>query len=100
MVAMDLQRAIVNRLGEHWPTEVNDVDCDASFLEPSGFCFGSHIFDSLDIVEMIVLLEVDFNVPLISASDPSKYDSIAKLSAYIDVRADDGLIGQFVQRWT
>ena len=75
------------------------VDCQASFFAPAGFYMGDHVLDSLDIVEMIVALEVDFKVSIVNARDVTQYDSIAKLSGLLEEVAGKTERESFEAQW-
>lgn len=96
----DLEKAIVRRLIEYWPdVELSEVDCDGSFLEPTGFCFGHYILDSLDIVEVVVTLEVDLNVAIMTENAMMQFDTIAKLGELIGQKVDPTQLASFEDRW-
>jgi acyl carrier protein len=75
------------------------IDCDASFFAPTGFYVGEHVLDSLDIVEMIVALEVDFNTDIVMTHDVTRYDSIAKLSHLLEQTAGASELAAFERHW-
>jgi acyl carrier protein len=99
-----LKEAIVRRLGQLHDDElgvdVAAVDCHASFFAPTGFRIGDHVLDSLDIVEMIVALEVDFDVSIVETRDVTQYDSIAKLSVLLEEIAGQAELESFERQWT
>src|SRR5580692_10220616 len=85
-----LQRAIIRRLSQLHDGETVDiarVDCDASFFAPTGFYIGDRVLDSLDIVEMVVALEVDFGIGIVESYDVTQFDSIEKLSRLLEAVA-------------
>ena len=101
--AGSLQRAMVRRLAHLHGGESVDhpaIDCHASFFAPTGFYVDEDVLDSLDIVEMIVALEVDFDVDIVMAHDVSRYDSIAKLSRLLEEIADATEVAAFESRWS
>jgi hypothetical protein len=97
-----LQRAIVRRLSQLHDGETVDiaiVDCDASFFAPTGFYIGDRVLDSLDIVEMIVTLEVDFGIGIVESYDVTQFDSIEKLSRLLEAIAPPVERAAFESRW-
>ncbi len=97
-----LERAIIRRLSELHPEEslaAATADCDASFFAPTGFFLGDRVLDSLDIVEMVVALEVDFGIRIVEAHDVTTYDSIAKLCLLITDVAGEDERAAFERRW-
>lgn len=76
-----------------------EIDCEASFFAATGFCVGPHSLDSLDIVEMITALEVDFNVDIITTRAAHEYDSIAKLARLLEQIVDPDELAAFEDRW-
>jgi len=76
------------------------IDCDASFFTATGFCIGPHVLDSLDIVEMLTALEVDFNIDIITSYDVHRYDSIAKLTSLLKRIVDPSELAAFEDRWS
>jgi hypothetical protein len=76
------------------------VDCDASFFATTGFCIGPHVLDSLDIVEMLTALEVDFNVDIITSHGTDQYDSIAKLTRLLERIVGASELAAFESRWS
>jgi acyl carrier protein len=95
----ELERAIACSLADRWSADPDVVDCDASFFDPMGFSIGDHIFSSLEIVEMMIALEVEFEVPIIIAGDPTEFESVAKLSTFIGERVEHSTASRFVERW-
>jgi hypothetical protein len=99
---LPLEQAIARRLAhlhDHRSVEPPAIDCDASFFSPTGFCIGAHVLDSLDIVEMIVALEVDFDVDIVTAHEVTRYDSIAKLSHLLEQLVDASELAAFKDCW-
>jgi hypothetical protein len=97
-----LEKAIVRRLGLlHYECELDEssVDCHASFFAPTGFSIGDRVLDSLDIVEIIVTLEVDFDVDLVEAHDIATFDSISKLCALLERIAQPATRAEFERLW-
>jgi acyl carrier protein len=97
-----LELALARRLAHLHDGESVDpaaIDCDASFFAPTGFYIGTYVLDSLDIVEMIVALEVDFDIDIVMAHDVTQFDSIAKLSRLLEqvVRATE--LAAFESHW-
>jgi acyl carrier protein len=96
------EQAVARRVAHLHHGESNDhavVDCDASFFAPTGFYVGEHVLDSLDIVELIVALEVDFDVDIVMAHDVTRYDSIAKLSGLLEQIGGPAELAAFERRW-
>jgi acyl carrier protein len=95
------ERAIVRRLSQLLDAslDASAVDCHASFFEPTGYFFGGHVLDSLDIVEMIVALEVDFGISIVETYDATRFDSIAKLGVLLEGVAGESTRVSFEQTW-
>jgi acyl carrier protein len=96
------EQAVARRVAHLHDGEAVDlgaIDCDASFFAPTGFYVGEHVLDSLDIVEMIVALEVDFDVDIVMAHDVTRYDSIAKLSRLLEQIAGATELAAFESQW-
>lgn len=99
----DLEKAIVRRLGLlHHEAGVDEasVDRHASFFAPAGFSLGDFVLDSLDIVEIIVTVEVDFGVDLVEAHDITTFDSISKLCALLERIAQPVARAEFERLWS
>ncbi|HTD07648.1 MAG TPA: hypothetical protein VK680_02045 [Solirubrobacteraceae bacterium] len=97
-----LERAVARRLAHLYDDRSVDsaaIDCDASFFAPTGFYIGANVLDSLDIVEMIVALEVDFNCDIVMTHDVTQYDSIAKLSRLLEQIVDGTELAAFERHW-
>ena len=96
-----LERAIVRRLGRLHDElfDVDAVDLEASFFAPTGFYLGERVLDSLDIVEMIVALEVDFSVSIVESHEVARYDSIAKLTVLLEEVAGPLECASFARAW-
>jgi acyl carrier protein len=97
-----LEQVVARRLAHLHDGERVDraaIDCDASFFAPTGFYVGDDVLDSLDIVEMIVALEVDFHVDIVMAHDVTQYDSIAKLSRLLEQIAGATELAAFESHW-
>jgi len=97
-----LEQAVARRLAHLHDSDSVDlaaIDCDASFFAPTGFYIGADVLDSLDIVEMIVALEVDFNIDIVMAHDVTRYDSIAKLSRLLEQIIDAPELATFESHW-
>jgi acyl carrier protein len=97
-----LEQAVARRLAHLHDGESVDstaIDCDASFFAPTGFSVGDDVLDSLDIVEMIVTLEVDFDIDIVMAHDVTQYDSIAKLSRLLEEVAGAAELAAFESHW-
>jgi acyl carrier protein len=100
--ACSLEQAMARRLAHLYDGEGLDlvtVDCDASFFAPTGFYVGEHGLDSLDIVEMIVALEVEFQTEIVGTHDVIQYDSIAKLSRLLEQIAGANELAAFESHW-
>lgn len=97
-----LEQAVVRRVAHLYDGEgvaPPAIDCDASFFAPTGFYVGEHVLDSLDIVEMIVSLEVDFDIDIVTTHDVTQYDSIAKLSRLLEPIVGATELAAFENRW-
>ncbi len=96
-----LEQAVARRVAHLHDRSVDPaaIDCDASFFAPTGFYIGANVLDSLDIVEMIVALEVDFNSDIVTAHDVTQYDSIAKLSRLLEQIVDAPELAVFESDW-
>jgi acyl carrier protein len=97
-----LEKAIIRRLGQlHHEGELDEssVDCRASFFAPTGFSLGDRVLDSLDIVEIIVTLEVDFGVDLVEAHDIATFDSISKLCVLLEQITQPAARAEFERLW-
>jgi hypothetical protein len=100
--SISLEQAVARRLAHlHADGSVDPaaIDCNASFFAPTGFCIGAYVLDSLDIVEMIVALEVDFNIDIVMAHDVTQYDSIAKLTRLLEEIAGASELAAFESQW-
>jgi acyl carrier protein len=98
-----LEQAMARRIAHLYyrgSVEHAAIDCDASFFAPTGFRVGGDVLDSLDIVEMIVALEVDFNVDIVMAHDVAQYDSVAKLSRLLEQIAGATELAVFEGHWS
>jgi acyl carrier protein len=99
---ISLEQAVARRVARLHDGESVDhalIDCDASFFAPTGFYVGDKVLDSLDIVEMIVALEVDFDIDIVMAHDVTRYDSIAKLSRLLEEIVGATEIAAFESHW-
>jgi acyl carrier protein len=97
-----LEQALARRLAHlHHGACVDPaaIDCDASFFAPTGFYIGAYVLDSLDIVEMIVALEVDFDIDIVMAHDVAQFDSLAKLSGLLEKIVDATELVAFQEHW-
>jgi acyl carrier protein len=98
-----LEAAILRRLSRLHDGEIADldeVDCHASFFVPTGFQLGGQVLDSLDIVEMVVALEVDFNISIVDTYDVVRFDSIAKLSLLLEETVAPAMRAEFEGKWS
>jgi acyl carrier protein len=97
----DLEHAVVRRLIHQvdQAVSVSEVDCDASFFRPTGYRFGEHVLDSLDLVEIIVALEIDVGVALAELDDFSQIDSISKIAVLIERLAEPSTLASFESEW-
>jgi acyl carrier protein len=98
----DLERAIVQCLSNAMDYDIDReaVDCAASFFDPTGYHLGDYILDSLDIVEMLITLEADVGVAIITQSDATRFSSISRLGELIASTADSERRAAFETRWT
>jgi hypothetical protein len=97
-----LEQSIARRAAHLYDPEsapLAAIDCDVSFFVTTGFCIGSHVLDSLDIVEMLTALEVDFNVDIITSHSIDQYDSIAKLARLLAQIVEASELEAFEERW-
>jgi acyl carrier protein len=97
-----LEQSVARRLAHLHDGESVDhavIDCDASFFAPTGFYIGAYVLDSLDIVELIVTLEVDFDIDIVMAHDVTQYDSIAKLSRLLEQIVGATELAAFKSHW-
>jgi hypothetical protein len=98
-----LEHAVTRRLAHLYHGECFDhavIDRNASFFAPTGFYVGDDVLDSLDIVEMIVALEVDFDIDIVMGHDLTRYDSIAKLSHLLKEIAGATELAAFESHWS
>jgi acyl carrier protein len=98
-----LEQAIARRITHIYdPDSVSPaaIDCGASFFDATGFSVGPHVLDSLDIVEILTALEVDFGVDIISAQGADQYDSVAKLARLLEQICDADALVAFEARWS
>jgi hypothetical protein len=98
-----LEKAVVRRLGllhDEVALDEASVDRHASFFSPTGFSVGDHLLDSLDIVELIVTVEVDFGVELVEAHDIAMFDSISKLCALLERTTKPAVLTEFERLWS
>lgn len=79
--------------------DLDEVDCHVSFFVPTGFQLGGQVLDSLDIVEMVVALEVDFNISIVDTYDVVRFDSIAKLSQLLEETVAPAKRAEFESKW-
>jgi len=103
MTPNSLERAIVRRLSHlhSWePLDVATVDCHASFFAPTGFFLGDHVLDSLDIVDILVALQLDFNINIMDTYSVTEYDSIAKLSLLVEQIVEHAGRAAFESEWS
>jgi acyl carrier protein len=100
-LSTDLERAIVRCLCErdHHDITCSEVDCNASFFDPTGYRFGSYVLDSLDIVELVVTLEAELGLELVLVDDFTRFDSIAKVSTLARDSADPARRRSFEKKW-
>ncbi len=97
MLARDLQGAVIRHFARHLGCDVSpdDVDCDARFFGQSGFYLGEYVFDSLALVEIVVTLECELHMEILGSGDVARWDSIAKLSEFIQAAAESSGLTAF-----
>jgi hypothetical protein len=98
-----LERAVVRRLSHLCNEESLDVatvDCHASFFAPTGFSLGDRVLDSLDIVNIVVALQLDFNINIMDTYVVTQYDSIAKISLLVEQTVEHAGRAAFEREWS
>ena len=75
------------------------VDRDASFFDAGGFRFGGVDLDSMSFVEMLITLEDELGVALLDAADVAEFDSITRLAAYVEERAEPARVAALCRDW-
>ncbi len=76
------------------------VDCHASFFAPTGFFLGDRVLDSLDIVDIVAALQLDFNINIMDTFVVTQYDSIAKISLLVEQTAEHAERAAFEREWS
>lgn len=95
-----LGHAIVRRIGDLFGLDVgDDIDLDQNFVQARGFALGGYDFDSLDLVDIMVRLEDELDVPLLDADDTERLASIGALAAYALDHGPAEAIAAFTQEW-
>jgi acyl carrier protein len=100
---MTLEDALVLRICAHLaydPGPDMAIEHRTSFFSVDGFRIGDYELNSMDLVEMILTLEEEFEVPILEGNDIADVDTIEKLSAYIASNAPDGRVEEFCRTWS
>ena len=97
-----LEGALVQRICAqlgYEPAPGETIDPGTSFFSVDGFRIGEFELNSMDLVEMIVTLEEDFEIPILESKDIGEIDTIEKLSKFIGSTASDGRVEEFCKTW-
>lgn len=98
-----LERALVQRICAQVAYEPGpgvSIDRGASFFSADGFHIGEYQFDSMDLVEMMLTLEDEFEISIVEGTDLEDIDTIEKLSSFIAASAPDGRVAKFCRSWS
>jgi acyl carrier protein len=99
---LTLEGALVQRICAqlaYEPGPGETIDPGTSFFSVEGFRIGKFELNSMDLVEMIVTLEEEFEIPILEGRDIREIDTIEKLSRFIASNASDGRVEEFCKRW-
>jgi acyl carrier protein len=100
---VSLEDAVVRRICTQLAYEPGpdaNIDHKTSFFSVDGFRIGEYELNSMDLVELILTLEEEFEVSILEGNDISEIDTIEKLSTYIASNADEGRIEEFIKTWS
>ncbi|MFL5913887.1 MAG: acyl carrier protein [Gaiellaceae bacterium] len=100
---LTLEGALVQRICArlaYEPGPGEKIDPARSFFSVDGFRIGEFELNSMDLVEMIVTLEEDFEIPILESNDLREIDTIEKLSTFIASNASASRVEGFCKTWS
>lgn len=100
MTSDDIARAIRARVAVLFELELGDAEwpIDHDYMD-AAVTLGDHELDSLDLVEVMMVLEDELDVRLIDAEEMRELSSLSKVGVALEARADVGLLERFCARW-
>lgn len=92
--------AIRNRVGTLFDAEPAEADwpLDRDFAADP-IIFGDHALDSLDLIEVMMVLEEELNVQLLDSDDVQRLSSLLGVASEIARNADQERLADFCTRW-
>jgi len=100
---MTLEDAVVLRICAqlaYEPAPGESIDHGASFFSVDGFRIAEYELSSMDLVEVMVTLEEEFEISILESNDIRDIDTIQKLSRFIASEATDVRIEEFCKTWS
>lgn len=82
------------------PEALGDFDIDAGFFTEEGFAIGGHPLDSMDLMEVITMIEDDLQVPLLDSGTIDDIASIRRLSELIRSVTPAQSVQRYVEQWS
>ena len=96
-----LAAAIANRIGalfqvedDTWPPAMDDI-----LFVPGQDILAAHQLDSVDLLELVLMLEEELGVRLSHRDDLGEAASLRGLADYVAARANGVSIQRFCRRW-
>jgi acyl carrier protein len=101
---LELERlavALLGRCAEKLNVDdIGAVTLDAPVFGRGSLDLGSRRFDSIDLIEVIVAIEMDLGIRLLNRDDLVEAASLRGLAALVALRAEPTAIVRFCHQWT
>ncbi len=100
MTSDDIARAIRARVASLFEMELGDAEwpVDHDYVT-APVMLGDHALDSLDLVEVMMVLEDELDVRLIDAEEMRELTSLTSVGVALEARADAERLADFCERW-
>jgi hypothetical protein len=91
----------VQRICAYFALELDaaPINCEAPLFGVEGFELAGHVFDSLSLAEVIVVLERDLCVAVLGIAGFADIESIAALARFFTQAAQPAALRRFEEEW-
>jgi hypothetical protein len=98
----DVASAVVRRACVMFGVDSGSVviDTTRNFFSLDGFELGDHAFDSMDLVELLITLGDELDIPLIELTEDGDAHTLADVAAIIAASASTEVVAAFCARWS
>jgi acyl carrier protein len=80
-------------------SDPGSVDVEATVSDPEALVLGDRLLDSMDLVELLLVIEEDLAVPMVELIEEANADTLAAVAGVALAHAPAGSCARFCDRW-